>query len=141
MFNLSNLGRKLATLSEASQLIYWDLLDAADWRMGRVLTTHEQMASKIGKSVRTVERATKELTQQGLIRHKKGMYAINPEFAWGGRSWNIPKATYHTMNGKTAQVINFADAAQSLSEEALEKIGRETLREISARKFKGTKTC
>jgi len=141
MFKLAELGRKLAPLSEASQMLFWELLDMADWRTGRVITTHEEMAAKISKAVRTVERATKELTVVGLVRHKKGMFAVNPDYAWGGRSWNIPKAAYHGMNGKTAQVINFADAAQALSEEALEKIGHETLREVSARKSKGTKIC
>ncbi len=141
MFKLAELGRKLAPLSEASQMLFWELLDMADWRTGRVLTTHEEMAAKISKSVRTVERAAKELTAVGLVRHKKGMFAVNPDYAWGGRSWNMPKATYHCMNGKTAQVINFADAAQALSEETLEKIGRETLREVSARQSKGTKAC
>lgn len=76
-----------------------------------------------------------------MLKVKRGIYAINPEFSWGGRSWNIPKATYYTMNQKTAQVISFAEASQALSEESAEEVGRETLREISARKRKGNQTC
>ena len=141
MFRLQEAGRRLASISESGQLIYWHLLDNADWRLGRVEITHEQLAGLFGKSVRTIERSTKELAKAGLVKHKKGFFAINPEFAWGGRSWNMPKATYHNMNSKTAQVIDFAEASQALSEEAAERVGRETLREISARKRKGNLTC
>lgn len=141
MFRLSEVAAKLAPLSEASQLVYWMLLDTADWRFGRVLITQEVIADSLAKSVRTIERATKELIKAGLVRHTKGIYAINPEFAWGGRSWNIPKAAYHGMGGKTAQVISFKDMAQAMNEEALERVGRETLREVSARKSKGPKAC
>jgi len=136
MFRLSEVGNRLAAISESGQMIYWHLLDNADWRLGRVETTHEQLACLFNKSVRTIERSTKELVKAGLVKHKKGFYAINPEFAWGGRSWNMPKATYHNMNTKTAQVINFAEASQALSEETAERIGRETLREVPARKRK-----
>jgi len=126
MFRLNDLGVKLAPLSEASQRVYWMLLDTADWRYGRVLITQEVIANSLTKSVRTIERATKELLNAELVRHTKGIYAINPEFAWGGRSWNIPKAAYHGMGGKTAQVINFRDMTQAMSDEALERVGRET---------------
>lgn len=141
MFKLAEVGAKLAPLSEAGQQMYWMLLDTADWRFGRVLITQEVIANSLGKSVRTIERASKELVAAGLVRHTKGLYAINPEFAWGGRSWNIPKAAFHAMGGKTGQVINFKDMAQAMSEEALERVGHETLREVSARKSKGPKAC
>lgn len=141
MFRLTEIGKRLSAISESGQMIYWYLLEKADWRLGRVETTHEQLAGLFGKSVRTIERATKELVKSGLVKHRKGIFAINPEFAWGGRSWNIPKATYHNMNNKTAQVISFAEATQALSDEVAERVGRETLREISARKRKRNQTC
>ncbi len=136
MFRLAEIGRRLSPISESGQMIYWHLLENADWRTGRIITTHEELAAQQGKSVRTIERSTRELVNSGLVRHRKGVFAINPEFAWGGRSWNIPKAAYHSMGQKTGQVISFADAAQALSEEAAERAGLETLREISARKRK-----
>ena len=141
MFRLSEVGKRLAGISESGQVIYWHLLEKADWRSGRVEATHAQLAVLLDKSIRTIERSTKELVSAGLVKHKKGIFAINPEFAWGGRSWNIPKAAYHSINAKTAQVISFAEASQALSEESAERAGRETLREISDRKRKGNQTC
>ncbi|ERT12771.1 replication/maintenance protein RepL [Photorhabdus temperata] len=138
-FRLVEFGKRLSELSPSGQKIFWYLVDIADWKLGRVVTTQAELAERFETTIRTVERAVKELTKQNLIKHKRGIYAINPEFVWGGRSWNIPKASYYTLNAeKLPGVIDFASAAQAINGKKLEEAGRKTLREISARKLRGT---
>lgn len=137
-FKNQELFARISEVSPSAVKLFGFLVDRAEWRSGRFIDNSGQMASELGLTTRSIQRASKELVTAGLIKNKRGgIYAINPEYVWGGRSWNRPKASYYTMNNKTAQVINFADAAQALSEEALERAGHETLREVSARKLKG----
>lgn len=140
-FKRHELFKRISKLSPVAIELYGFLIEKCDWRLGRHVATTKEISECLGVSERSVQRANKELEAAGLLKVKRGIYAINPEFSWGGRSWNVQKATYYTMNQKTAQVISFAEASQALSEESAERAGRETLREISARKRKGKQTC
>lgn len=141
VFKRHELFRRISKLSPVAIELYGFLIEKCDWRLGRHVASTKEISECLGVSERSVQRANKELEGSGVLKVKRGIYAINPEFSWGGRSWNIPKATYYMMNQKTAQVINFAEATQALSEESAERVGHETLREISARKRKGSQTC
>ncbi|MEI9569469.1 hypothetical protein [Atlantibacter hermannii] len=141
IFRRHELFRRISGLSPVAIELYGYLIEKCDWRLGRHVASTSQLALELNVSERSIQRANKELEAVSLLKVKRGIYAINPEFSWGGRSWNIPKAAYHSINAKTAQVISFAEASQALSEESAERAGRETLREISARKRKGNQTC
>lgn len=140
-FKQHDLFRRISKLSPVSIELYGVIVEKCEWRHGRYVASTKEVAEYLGVSERSIQRANKELESAELVKVKRGIYAINPEFNWGGRSWNISKATYYTMNNKTAQVISFAEATQALSDEAAERVGRETLREVSARKRKGNQTC
>lgn len=140
-FKRHELFRRISKLSPVAIELYGFLIEKCDWRLGRHVASTKEISECLGVSERSVQRANKELEGAGVLRVKRGIYAINPEFNWGGRSWNIPKATYYTMNTNTAQVINFADVTQALSGDAAERAGHETLREVTARKRKGNKSC
>ncbi|WP_237162934.1 helix-turn-helix domain-containing protein [Serratia symbiotica] len=113
--------------------LYGYVAEHCDWRNGRYVATSAEVANALSVTVRSVQRANNELEAAELIRFKRGIYAVNPEFNWGGRSWNISKSCYYSMGKKIAQVIDFAEATQAMSKLATKGVRRETLREVSAR--------
>ncbi|KMV68205.1 hypothetical protein AI29_09990 [bacteria symbiont BFo2 of Frankliniella occidentalis] len=135
-FNNSEFFSRISSVGGLGVKLYGLLLDMADWRLGRVVSTQEELAVMLDKSVRSIERAVKDLSEQGLIRYKRGIYAINPEFSWGGRSWNIPKASYYTMGSRAGEVVSIVQVVREIKRESLEEAGRETLREITRRSRK-----
>ncbi|KMV71638.1 hypothetical protein WB66_06470 [bacteria symbiont BFo1 of Frankliniella occidentalis] len=142
MFNNRVLFERLSKVSPAAVRLFGLLVERADWRLGSYVAPENSITDALGLTDRSIQRANKELIEIGLIKYKRGgIYAINPEFVWGGRSWNIVKASYYTMGSKAAQVINITDIRGVLNMETGEIEGHETLREVSARKSKGPKAC
>lgn len=127
-FKNSELFSRISVVGGIGGQVYGLLLDMADWRYGRVILSHAEMAEMVGKSVRTVERVVKDLSEQGLVKYRRGVYAINPEFAWAGRSWNIKNASYFVMGGDTGTIVSIVEMVREANRERLE---RETFREVA----------
>ncbi|WP_272537494.1 hypothetical protein [Providencia sp. PROV225] len=136
VFKAKELFKRMAGLSPVATELYGHIVENCDWRHGRFVATSAEVASELNVTARSIQRANKELEVAGLIKFKRGIYAINPEFNWGGRSWNISKSCYYTMDRKGAQVIDFNDAAEAINSKKLEEIARKTLREASGRNAK-----
>ncbi|AND13511.1 hypothetical protein FNU75_02390 [Proteus mirabilis] len=128
--------KRLSKVSPTATELYGLITDSCDWKYGRYVATRAEVAEILNVSERSIQRANKELEAVGLIKFKRGIYAINPEFNWGGRSWNISKSCYYTMDRKGAQVIDFNDAAEAINSKKLEEIARKTLREVNGRNAK-----
>lgn len=142
MFNNQTMFARLSQVSPAAVRLFGYLVEKTDWRLGSYIASGDVITQALGLTDRSIQRANKELVEAGLIRYRRGgIYAINPEFVWGGRSWNIAKASFYTMGKKSAQVISIADLKTAMKAEQEDLEGRETLREVSARKPKGTRKC
>lgn len=123
-FKSQELFRRLSGLSPVAIELYGFLLEKCDWRLGRHVSSSAAVAKELNVSERSIQRANKELEKADLLRVRRGIYAMNPEFNWGGRSWNIAKATYYTMNRQPAQIIDFAEASEALNEKRGEPGGK-----------------
>ncbi|WP_247715831.1 replication/maintenance protein RepL [Morganella morganii] len=137
VFKSRELFKRVAGLSPVATELYGHIVENCDWRHGRYVATSEEAAGELGVTTRSIQRANKELESAGLIKFKRGIYAVNPEFNWGGRSWNISKSCYYTMGVKGAQVIDFNHAAEAINSKKLEEIGRSALRGARSRKSQG----
>lgn len=74
----------MAGLSPVATELYGHIVENCDWRHGRFVATSAEVASELNVTARSIQRANKELEVAGLIKFKRGIYAINPEFNWGG---------------------------------------------------------
>lgn len=137
VFNAREFYRRLSTVSPIAVELYGYVTDNCDWKFGRHIASRAEVAAELGVTERSIQRANKELESAGLIKFKRGIYAVNPEFNWGGRSWNISKSCYYTMGVKGAQVIDFNHAAEAINSKKLEEIGRSALRGTCSRKSQG----
>ena len=113
-FKQHSLHKLLSALSPVAIELYGFVVEHCDWRLGRYVSSTPEIAIRLGVTERSVQRANKELIASGLLKIKLGIYAVNPEFNWGGRSWNINKSSYYTMDKKAARIINFIDASEAL---------------------------
>lgn len=141
IFVPKELFKRISGLSPVAIELYGHLIESCDWKYGLCVASSAEIASDLGVTPRSIQRANKELESIGLIKVKRGVYSMNPEFAWSGRSWNISKAEYYRVTKITsANLTSLADVA-SIDDEKLEEIGRKTLREVYGRKMKRSKTC
>ncbi|MGV3346382.1 helix-turn-helix domain-containing protein [Enterobacteriaceae bacterium LUAb1] len=137
IFNVKAFGDRLSVMRPASIQVGFMLLGVADWREGIVTTDQSEIAATLSLSERSVSRALKELSDAGIIARKSSCIAINPEFVWGGRSWNMAKAGYYRITGALPKnVVSLAQSAV-IDDEEIENAGREALRNITGRKSKG----
>ncbi|HDU8431861.1 TPA: hypothetical protein RG032_003690 [Morganella morganii] len=137
VFNAREFYKRLSGMSPTATELYGLIVDSCDWKYGRYVATRAEVAEILNVTERSIQRANKELESAGLIKFKRGIYAVNPEFNWGGRSWNISKSCYYTMGVKGAQVIDFNHAAEAINSKKLEEIGRSALRGARSRKSQG----
>lgn len=114
IFNQKEMFRRLSELSPVAISLYGVILEKCEWRLGNYISTTADIAEEMGVSVRSVQRANNELIKSGLVKVKSGVYTVNPEFSWGGRSWSINNSRYYTMGKKSADATKLVDAAESL---------------------------
>lgn len=83
VFRSWELFKRLSGLSPVAIELYGYVAEHCDWRNGRYVATSAEVANALSVTVRSVQRANKELEAAELIRFKRGIYAVNPEFNWG----------------------------------------------------------
>lgn len=132
---------KLSKLRPASIEVLGLISGVTDWVDGTAFIEKPEIAATLALGDRTVTRAVSELVDAGFIAKRGGCYAVNPLYMWGGRSWNMAKAEYYRITKTSSKnVVSLAESA-SIDDEEIERVGHETLREVTARKRKGNKTC
>lgn len=90
VFRSRELFKRLSGLSPVAIELYRYVAKHCDLRNVRYVATSAEVANALSITVRSVQRANNELEAADLLRFKRGIYAVNPEFNWGAGIFQSP---------------------------------------------------
>lgn len=113
--------KRLSKVSPTATELYGLITDSCDWKYGRYVATRAEVAEILNVSERSIQRANKELEAVGLIKFKRGIYAINPEFNWGGGVGIYRNPVTTRWTGKVLKLLILMMQQKPLTQKNLRK--------------------